>query len=427
MTGIYIDLTVRIAKFAENVLPGICRAGRNCDVEMSRILGNILSFSASLFRTGAAAAMDAAAALIVAALIVAGCGGRGGRTSGSGSDGGVSDGGGQKLHEAAAGYGGAGSRGEVRTFPQLTVPAVIEDGDERAEYAALHWFDPFTRIEGPAGAGESSGRGVSGNGQTAGHGAVAVKWLCDSTHIAGVPSEQLEQAFATWCGLLDRVPLETAEKASARLFGRIAACEAADTASNIFERMNAIADKYLYDPNSPLRNEDFYRPFVQARSQSELVSPEQREADGRTARSCALNRVGTKAADFRFSEKSGRMYTLYGIKAETTLLFFSNPGCKACKDIIDALKSRPEMETMIASGELAVLNIYIDENLAEWYNYMPIYPESWHNGYDPDYVIRTDRLYDVRAIPSLYLLNRDKIVLMKDAPPEKVLAAIFGN
>lgn len=353
---------------------------------MNRIFGNILSFNASLFRIGAAVATEAAAALIVAALVVAGCGGRGGRTGGDGPR-------------------GDGSRGEVRAFPQLTVPAVIEDGDERAEYAALHWFDPFTKIEKPASGG----------------------FLCDSTHIAGVPSEQLEQAFATWCGLLDRVPLETAEEASARLFGRIAACEAADTASNVFERVNAIADKYLYDPNSPLRNEDFYRPFVQARSQSELVSPEQREADGRTARSCALNRVGTKAADFRFSEKSGRTYTLYGIKAETTLLFFSNPGCKACKDIIDALKSRPEMEPMIASGELAVLNIYIDEDLAGWYDYMPIYPESWHNGYDPDYIIRTDRLYDVRAIPSLYLLNRDKIVLMKDAPPEKALAAIFGR
>ena len=85
------------------------------------------------------------------------------------------------------------------------------------------------------------------------------------------------------------------------------------------------------------------------------------------------------------------------------------------------------MEPMIASGELAVLNIYIDEDLGEWYNYMPIYPSSWYNGYDPDYAIRTDRLYDVRAIPSLYLLDSEKTVLMKDAPTEKILPAIFGR
>ncbi len=333
----------------------------------------------------------------------------------------------------AAGCGGSGGKngkeragkagetpGEVRAFPQMSVPALIEDPDERSEYAVLHWFDPLTRIEESAGDG-ASGRGAPENGGYAG------KWLCDSTHIAGVPSEQVEQAFATWCELLSMVPPETVEKAAEHLFDRIAACETADTTSNVFERMNGIADKYLYDPNSPLRNEDFYLPFVQARSRSELTAPEQRESDARTARSCSLNRIGTKAADFRFSDRNGRTYSLYGIKAENTLLFFSNPGCNACKDIIDALKSYPEMETMIASGELAVLNIYIDEDLAEWYDYMPIYPKSWYNGYDPDYVIRTDVLYNVRAIPSLYLLNRDKIVLMKDAPAEKVLPAIFGH
>lgn len=320
-----------------------------------------------------------------------------------------------------------GASGEVRTFPQVSVPAMMESPEERAEYAALHYFDPLTKIESASAGGKSSGRGDSGKGDSGKGGSASAKYLCDSTHIAGVPSGQMEQAFATWCGLLDMVPLETAEKAAGHLFDRIAACEAADTSSNIFERMNEIADKYLYDPNSPLRNEDYYRPFVEARSRSELVSPEMRSTDAVTAHNCSLNKVGTKAADFRFSDNRGRIYTLYGIKASKTLLFFSNPGCNACQSIIESLKAYPEMEPMIASGELAVLNIYIDEDLGEWYNYMPIYPSSWYNGYDPDYAIRTDRLYDVRAIPSLYLLDSEKTVLMKDAPTEKVLPAIFGR
>ena len=146
----------------------------------------------------------------------------------------------------------SGASGEVRTFPQVSVPAMMESPEERAEYAALHYFDPLTKIESASAGGKSFGRGDSGKG-----GSASAKYLCDSTHIAGVPSDQMEQAFATWCGLLDMVPLETAEKAAGHLFDRIAACEAADTSSNIFERMNEIADKYLYDPNSPLRNEDY--------------------------------------------------------------------------------------------------------------------------------------------------------------------------
>ena len=67
-----------------------------------------------------------------------------------------------------------------------------------------------------------------------------------------------------------------------------------------------------------------------------------------------------------------------------------------------------------------VLNIYIDEDLKAWKEYMPVYPEDWYNGYDPDYVIRTDVLYNVRAIPSLYLLDKDKTVIMKDAPDTRL-------
>ena len=55
---------------------------------------------------------------------------------------------------------------------------------------------------------------------------------------------------------------------------------------------------------------------------------------------------------------------------------------------------------------------------------MPIYPEEWYNGFDPDYVIRTDQLYNVRAIPSLYLLDADKKVMLKDATTEKLFGVL---
>ena len=69
---------------------------------------------------------------------------------------------------------------------------------------------------------------------------------------------------------------------------------------------------------------------------------------------------------------------------------------------------------------MAVLNIYIDEDIQAWRSYMPIYPEQWYNGFDPDFVIRGEELYNIRAIPSLYLLDNEKNVLMKDVP-ENVL------
>ena len=42
-------------------------------------------------------------------------------------------------------------------------------------------------------------------------------------------------------------------------------------------------------------------------------------------------------------------------------------------------------------------------------------PSSWINAYDAGARISKEELYDLKAIPSMYLLDRDKRVLAKDA------------
>jgi hypothetical protein len=41
-------------------------------------------------------------------------------------------------------------------------------------------------------------------------------------------------------------------------------------------------------------------------------------------------------------------------------------------------------------------------------------PSRWINGYDDALTITSERLYNLNAIPSLYLLDGDKRVLIKD-------------
>ena len=60
-------------------------------------------------------------------------------------------------------------------------------------------------------------------------------------------------------------------------------------------------------------------------------------------------------------------------------------------------------------------------NLTEWFAYMSHYPKNWINAFDADGVIRSDTIYCLRAIPSLYLLDAEKRVICKDAPLEEVL------
>ena len=292
----------------------------------------------------------------------------------------------------------------TRDFPMVTPPAMMQDTGEIIEYMAMHYWDAF--IARP-------------------HESEKI-FLCDSLHVSGVLKGDLEQGFANYIYILENMPIKKAQKAVRQFAGRIEEHETADTSSNVFESFVDIAEKYMFDPNSPLRNEDLYSPFAEVLSQSNHMDTATKDRYAHVASMCRLNEAGTRAADFRFSDRKGREYTLHGINADHILLFFSNPGCHSCLEIINTLKDDPTVSAMIAEKRLAVLNIYIDEDLKEWKEYMPIYPEEWYNGFDPDLVIRTDRTYNVRAIPSLYLLDADKTVLLKDATMERLLSAIHS-
>ena len=160
---------------------------------------------------------------------------------------------------------------------------------------------------------------------------------------------------------------------------------------------------------------------------SPLTDPQMVPAYSYDASMCSLNRYGTPAADFAFTDLDGKRHTLYGVKAERILLFFSNPGCNACGEIVDVLCTDETVTSMAGSGRLAVINIYIDSELDKWREYATTYPKQWISGYDHTGTIRSDVTYNVRAIPSLYLLDSGKTVLLKDAPVEKVIAYLHAT
>lgn len=296
--------------------------------------------------------------------------------------------------------GGTNERTEVKTrpFPLPEAPGMITDMLERQEYLTAHYWDSF--FEGD--------------------------WPTDSAYVLGVPDVEVEKNISAFIMLLDGLPMDTARENVARLFSKIEDKQAADTSSLVYLRMTELVSKYLYDPNSPLRSEDYYLPFVEGMAKSRFTDDLRRAGYEFELSKCLLNPYGSKVPDFGFRDLSGRSSTLYAVDADYTMLFFSNPGCNYCRSIIDEIGSRPYVDDLIADGSLAIVNIYIDGEVDKWREYAPIYPENWINAYDYAQSINNEGLYFVRAIPSIYLLDGEKRVIYKDAPLEKVLA-FFDN
>lgn len=285
-------------------------------------------------------------------------------------------------------------------FPDVQLPSMISGQQEALEYMAVNYWNGITDP--------------------------SRSYPSDSVLVSGVRRDDVEQKFADWTSIMEYAGPGVWSKAVGNLYDRALACERKDTASQVFETFVDLFQKYYYDPNSPMRNEDVYYHFVSRYASYEGLTDVEKAKYEREARLCALNRIGTRASDFRFADRRGNIMNLYDIKAELTLLFFSNPGCEACMNIISVLREDPVISSMVASGRMAVANIYIDEDIQTWRSYMPVYPEEWYNGFDPDMVLRSNETYAVRAIPSLYLLDSEKRIIMKDAPEERLFRYLLS-
>ncbi len=223
-----------------------------------------------------------------------------------------------------------------------------------------------------------------------------------------------EQGWANFIDILKLIPTTERENALKNTFA------AAEVEKKCYQYLIQLADKYLYDPNSPLRNEEYYITVLDAIIHSSILTTTEKIRYQERRVLAQRNRIGTPAQNFSYTLISGTSGQLYDIQANYTLVFFNNPGCHTCGEVMDALKTSQVIRNAIRHKQLKVLSLYPDEDIREWKAFANSYPREWINGYDKKQVIQEKNLYDLKAIPSLYLLDKSKKVLLKDTTTEEI-------
>ena len=290
----------------------------------------------------------------------------------------------------------SGGNGPVqRAFPRVEVPGIYVEEGAQMEWLANHYWDKFLA---PAAA------------------------VADTLN--GVTRDALDQEMGMFVSIVGTLPLSAGQKAVGRFGEQLETFlkEVPEAGPATFRNLSELLSHYLYDPNSPVRCEDLYLPFVSRFAASDALDAARRSRFEWEARMCSLNRIGEVATDFSFIDLAGKTRTMHSIKAEYLVLIFGNPDCTACRDLTDQMTADPDIAALVSSKRVIVADIFIDPEIDIWKSKADTYPKSWINGYDPSMVIRSDMIYDVRAIPSIYLLDSSKRVLIKDATTDALLA-----
>lgn len=101
------------------------------------------------------------------------------------------------------------------------------------------------------------------------------------------------------------------------------------------------------------------------------------------------------------------------------ILMFYDPECESCHKVLLQMAADTSLAEAVRSGRLSVLAIYTEGNDEAWRKALADIPEGWIVGTDYE-VIKTRALYDLKAMPSLYLLDGKKQVILKDTPYEQI-------
>ena len=133
------------------------------------------------------------------------------------------------------------------------------------------------------------------------------------------------------------------------------------------------------------------------------------------------NQEGTQAIDFNILLSTGDTINLYAVDAEFLLLYFQNPDCSTCGEFREKMKNMEPLYNAISSGKLKVLTVYFEENENLWRNYLKTKAfTNWAHGWNYDLRISEERLYDVRNIPTIMILDKNKKVIRKDIFPNEL-------
>ncbi len=232
----------------------------------------------------------------------------------------------------------------------------------------------------------------------------------------------LELNFVNFVSLFPHATQEAREQATDALLSRAA------PHIPLLRRLNETAEKYLADPGSPMRNEEFFILYLERLLATPGIPGDELLRPRSLLATAVKNRVGTQAADFRYLTREGSEGTLLATQAELLLLVFYDPACPHCSEILEELNDSRLLHTLIEEGSLSVLAVYTEGDRELWDKTKAGMPSAWGVAIDQSDVVQGN-VYDLPAMPVIYLLDRDKTVLLKDPTPAQLFAypALMGD
>ena len=223
--------------------------------------------------------------------------------------------------------------------------------------------------------------------------------------LSSADNDSIEQAWVNYCDLFRIVPSAVVKHS---LVGLIANKTISPT-SEIF--LMSLAEKYLFDTESPYRNDTTYLSGLEAfisRPDIDALYQQRYLAQLRMLTHCC---EVSMVSDFSFVTDNGASSTLYQLSTPHTLLLLYNPECDHCQLVMEWMDTNSHVASLLSSGKLSILSVNIGEadDSHQRYGRRP----HWIDIRNTIPNLIDTNLYDLRTFPLCLLLDDNKRIIGK--------------
>lgn len=283
---------------------------------------------------------------------------------------------------------GSPARPGQAVFPMPEIPGMIASEEEARTYLVAHFWDEF-----------------------------------DFKDVRLLKNKQvLAQGLANFVSLSANTPLEQKEAVGK---GFTTLCKGITENHTLTDSLKYYVEEYLYNPNSPYYNEELYGFYLKGMMENLPANDPRVETYRFKLQLIGRNCPGSKAEDFTYYLPDGTRKSLYStpVKGDYLILVFYDPECHSCHDIMMGMFADRSLAEAVADGKVTVLAVYVEGVTEVWKKYLNGMPGNWVIGEDK-MAVKDRAIYDLKAMPTIYLLDKNKTVLLKDAPYARIREAL---
>ncbi len=131
--------------------------------------------------------------------------------------------------------------------------------------------------------------------------------------------------------------------------------------------------------------------------------------------------VALWSQDLLYERTDGRSLTIDSLPdSRMTLLLFYDPECSDCQQELFVMRHSSQLRQAIAEARLQVLAVCTEPNDSLWRHTVSEMPSTW-----VPVMLRSDNWfdspYDLSSLPAMYLLGRNREILLKETDLYQVL------